>query len=97
MTASANKFKPRKPEDFRAAHDKSLIVPAKITEGLKRLGANGWVYESEFIVMIGVSHTDFSRHRAGFDDFVVTPRGKNPRRAWCGSKALAAKLRGYAE
>lgn len=95
--AAATKMKPRNPEAFRSAHDKSLIVPAKIRDGIKAMGANGWLYESEFIAAIDVAHTDFGRFKAQFEEFTVTPRGKNPRRVWCGSKKLAEKLRGYAE
>ena len=87
--------KARKPEEFRGAHDKSIIVPAKIRAGIKNLGVNGWLYESEFLAAIDVAHTDFGRFKAEFEEFTVTPRGKNPRRVWCGSKKLAAKFREY--
>ena len=78
--------------DFRQAYDKDTIVPAKIKEGLAALGADGWEYEVEFAKLCGVGLYDMGRVRDRFADHVVSI-GRNTRRAWAGSKALAAKMR----
>lgn len=78
--------------DFRQAYDKDTIVPAKIKEGLAVLGADGWEYEVEFAKLCGVSLYDMGRVRDRFADHIVSI-GRNTKRAWAGSKALAAKMR----
>lgn len=78
--------------DFRAAYDKSTIVPAKIRSAIAALGQNGWEYEVEFAKGAGVSLYDLGRVRDEFSDNIVTI-GRNSKRAWAGSKALAAKMR----
>ena len=78
---------------FRAAHDKSFIVPQRIREGLKKLG-DGWEYESDFIKLCGLRQTDFARYREPFlDDHCVTVGGKSVKRCWAGTKAAAEKMR----
>jgi hypothetical protein len=82
-------------EMFRAAHDKSYIVPRRIKEGLAALGES-WEYEGEFIRRCGISQTSFAAHREEFKDFFVETAGNNGnrgKRVWAGSKAFAAKLR----
>lgn len=78
--------------DFRAAHDKSFIVPKKIREGIASLG-DAWEYELEFQRRCGISQTDFAPYRDEFADFFFQIGGKNPKRIWCGTKSLATKLR----
>lgn len=78
--------------DFRQAYDKDTIIPAKIRDGLGFLGPEGWEYEVEFAKMCGVSLYDMGRVRDRFADNIVTI-GRNSKRAWAGSKALAAKMR----
>jgi hypothetical protein len=78
--------------DFRALHDKSFIVPKKITDGLKALG-DGWEYELGFLRLSGLSTNDLAAYREPFEEFIVIVNGKNPKRVWCGTKALAEKLR----
>lgn len=82
-------------DEFRAAHDKSYIVPRKIRAALATLGPGGWAYEAEFIKLAGVSHTELGAYRTQFEEHVVTLRGTehSGRRAWAGTKALAEKLR----
>jgi hypothetical protein len=79
---------------FRAAHDKSFIVPQKIKAGLAALG-DSWEYEAEFIKRCGSSQTDFAAYRDEFSDFFIEARGtgKTPKRVWTGTKAFAAKIR----
>jgi hypothetical protein len=79
-------------EEFRAAHDKSFIVPGKIRDGLAALGES-WEYESEFMKRCTLSNTDIAAYREQFADFYVETPGRNPKRVWAGSKRFAAKLR----
>lgn len=82
-------------EAFRAAHDKSFIVPKKIREGLAKLGES-WLYEAEFMKLCSLSQTDFAAYRDQFTDFYVTVGGRTAKRVWAGTKAFANKLRGSA-
>lgn len=77
---------------FRAAHDKSFIVPAKIRAGLESLGES-WEYEAEFLRRCGLSTTDFSIYRDEFSEFWVQTGGKSPKRVWAGTAKFAATLR----
>ncbi len=82
-------------ESFRAAHDRSFIVPKKIQAGLDDL-ADSWEYEAEFIRRCGLSTTDFSVYRDKFQDFCVetaSTNGNRGKRVWCGTKSFASKLR----
>jgi hypothetical protein len=79
--------------DFRAAHDKSFIVPTKIQKVLADLGEEGWLYEAELCKEAGVSPTDVGRYREQFEDHVVTTGGRTQKRVWFGSKKVAAKAR----
>lgn len=92
MTAKAKEKTGRSLSDFRAAHDKSFIVPQKIKEGLKNLGS-GWEYEVEFLRRCGLSTTDLSRYRDEFADYIVNTGGRNPKRVWTGSQKTAAEMR----
>lgn len=82
-------------EMFRAAHDKSYIVPRRIKEALAALG-DSWEYEAEFIKRCGVSQTDFAAYREQFADFYVETAGSTSgrgKRVWAGTKTFTAKLR----
>lgn len=83
--------------DFKAAHDKSFIVPSKIKTGLEKLGIDGWEYEPEFTKLCGLSTNDMAKYRSQFEDYIVlvgrTRDSSRERRVWAGSKALANKLR----
>jgi hypothetical protein len=78
--------------DFRAAHDKSFIVPKKINEGLAALG-DSWEYEPAFIKIAGLSVADCAAYREQFEEFIVVVGSKTKKRVWCGTKKLAAQLR----
>jgi len=78
--------------DFRAQYDKSFIVPQRVREGLRKLGASGWEYEVEFAKIAGVSLADLGRFRDQFADYVIQI-GRDSRRAWAGSKAMAQAMR----
>ena len=83
---------PKSLEDFRAAHDRSYIVPNAIKAGLKRLGKRGWEYEDAFAREISVSLRDLSTYRGDFVDYIVVLR--SGRRIWAGSPGFADELRG---
>lgn len=81
--------------DFKAAHDKSFIVPAKIKAGLEKLGADGWEYEMDFAKLCGLGNNDLARYREQFTAHVVVVKnqgGKGERRVWAGTKTLALKM-----
>lgn len=80
-------------DQFRALHDKDLIVPTKIKEGLAKLGPDGWEYEADFMKLCGLCNTDFARYRDSFAEFFLSTTGKNQKRVWAGSRALASKMR----
>jgi hypothetical protein len=76
--------------EFKQTVDKDTIVPSRIREGLKVIGAMGWVYEVEFCKLAKISSSDLGNYRDSFADFVVPIK---ERRAWAGSKSMADKLR----
>ena len=78
---------------FKESHDKNTIVPKKIEEGLKVLGADRWEYQPEFLKIAQISVTDCALFREQYADFTVEIRAKTRKVVWCGSKALATKLR----
>ncbi len=78
--------------DFRQAHDKNFIIPAKLKAAIAKLGKDGWEYEAAFIQGIPVSTTDCARFREQFEKFVVVVDGGR-KKIWCGSEALATKMR----
>ena len=77
--------------DFRAAHDKSFIVPRKIKDAIQKLGTHGWEYELGFLRLAGLSTLDLANYREAFEEYVVLV--ERTKRVWCGSKELATKLR----
>jgi hypothetical protein len=77
--------------EFRAVYDKDYIVPKRIREGLKELGA-GWEYEAEFIRQIGVRAADLATYRDMFADHIVNIRSES-KRAWAGTVATAKQMR----
>jgi hypothetical protein len=94
--STSQKTKGKGLEAFRAQHDKSFIVPARIKAGLVELG-DSWEYEVDFCRRCSISLSDFAAYREPFLEFsVLTPRTggrSHGKRVWCGSKAFAAKLR----
>lgn len=76
--------------EFRAAHDKSFIIPNKIKAALKSLG-DGWEYELQFSKIAGVSLADLGSFRPMFEEYIVLV--ERTKRAWAGSKATAEKMR----
>jgi hypothetical protein len=90
-----SKTKGKDLEAFRALHDKSYLVPKRITDGLAELGES-WEYEAEFIRRCQLSTTDFANYRDPFLDFAIetgSSGGNRGKRVWCGTKKFAAQLR----
>jgi hypothetical protein len=95
----AKKMAGRSLADFRATYDKSFIVPQRVKAALAMLAANGdedcWRYESEFVKLAGVSIIDLGNVRSQFGEHVVVleKRGDSSKRIWCGTKAVANKIK----
>lgn len=77
--------------DFRVEHDKSYIVPKRVTAAIEKLG-DGWLYEVEFAKLAGVSLSDLGHFRSAFEDHIVAIRRDGGKRAWA-KKHIAAKMR----
>lgn len=94
--------KPAKPtaktlDDFRAAHDRNVIVPTKIRTALKEMldeGPENWAYEAEFMRRAGISQADMGMFREHFEEHVVETSGKNAKRVWFADAKVASKVRG---
>ena len=86
--------------DLRATHDKNVVIPNRIKEGLAKMAAAGseWEYESDFIKLTGTSTTDFAKFREQFIDFwaeLPSANGRSSaRRAWFATKKLADAWKG---
>lgn len=83
--------------DFRAAHDRNVIVPAKIRKALAEMEAEhaeNWDYELDFMRRAGLSQTDMGAFRPQFADHVVEVSGKNPKKVWFASAKIAERARG---
>ena len=78
--------------DFRAVHDKSFIVPARVKDALAALGKDGWEYETQFAHDAGVTTTDLAAFRDQFAAHIVHLR-RESKRVWVGSKATAITMR----
>jgi len=83
--------------DFRAAHDRNVIVPAKIKKALTEMEAEhpeNWEYELDFMRRASISQTDIGTFRPQFANHVVETGGKNPKKVWFASAKVAEKARG---
>ena len=100
MTISAVKNKARTVADFRAAHDKDIIVPTKIRGGLAKLlevGPEHFEYDDGFRALCGLQGAELAAYRNSFaDHWFLTPgagSGKQSKRVWFGNAKVAARLR----
>lgn len=95
--ALAKKPAARTLDDFRAAHDRNVIVPAKIRKALADMEAEhgeSWEYELDFMRRAGISQTDVGMFRPQFEAHVVETGGRNPKKVWFASAKVAEKARG---
>jgi len=96
---STPKPKAKTLDDFRANHDRSVIVPNKIKAALAKLleiGPEHYEYEADFIKIAGISQADIGLFRDQFLDHVVeTPKthASREKRVWFGDRKVAAKVR----
>ena len=82
--------------DFRSAHDKNVIVPAKLKKALADMEAEhpeNWAYEGDVIKRAGISQTEMSAFRDQFAEHIVETSGKTAKRVWFASTKVAAKVR----
>lgn len=82
--------------DFRAAHDKNVIIPTKLRKVLSDMEAEhqeNWTYEADLIKRAGISQTDMAAFRDQFADHIVETSGKTSKRVWFASAKVAAKVR----
>lgn len=75
--------------DFRNTFDKNTIVPKAIAVGFRKLGA-GWLYESEFAKLTGLSMKDLGMFRDNYADHIVVV---DSRRVWVGKAEVADAMR----
>ena len=77
--------------DFRSTYDKDTIIPGKIREAITALDG-GWVYESEFVRLAGVSFTDLSVYKDMFAEHIVFIK-RDSKRVWAATPELAEQMR----
>jgi len=87
--------------DFRAAHDKNVIIPNKIRAAFVAMlkeSLEQWDYEADFMRRAGISTTDLATFRDQFmDHIVIAPSGsggKAAKRVWFADVKVAKKVRG---
>lgn len=83
--------------DFRAAHDKNVIVPARIKKALEEMASESsenWCYENDLIKRAGISQTDMGLFREQFAEHIVETGGHNSKRVWFALVKVAEKARG---
>lgn len=76
--------------DFRKAHDQSFIVPERFRAGLKAMGANGWMYLSDFMRTYKINPQQGAAYRDDFKDNILEVDKKM---IICGSAKLAKQLK----
>ncbi len=82
--------------DFRAAHDKNVIVPTKIKAALDSMAKEhpeSWLYEQELLKRAGLCTTDLAMFRDQFQDYIVETSGRVSKRVWFASIASANKIK----
>jgi hypothetical protein len=87
--------------DFRALHDRSVIIPNKIRAALAQMetegGPENWEYEGELVRRAGIAQCDISMFRHLFEAHIVdTPETarQHKKRVWVASAKAAVKFRG---
>jgi hypothetical protein len=98
MTTAKPKSKSKTIADFRAIHDKSVVIPNRITAALAKMAEEGpeqWEYEIEFGRRAGIGGQDLARFRETFTEHLATVRAAHGgvKYIWFATKAAAAKAR----
>ena|SRR5271165_1197274 len=98
--ATASKPKARTVADFKAAHDRDVIIPNKIRAGLAKLleiGKAHYEYDEPFRSLCGIAGKDLATYRDRFKHNWFMTEGtngaKNAKRVWFGNAKVAASLR----
>ena len=85
---------------FRALHDKNVIIPNKIRKALERLreiGPEHFVYDEEFRQLCGIQGAELAAYRDQFARHwfmtVGLTKSKNDKRVWFGNSKVADRLR----
>jgi hypothetical protein len=90
--------KARTLSDFRAAHDRNVIIPNKIRSALAAMekeGTENWETEAEFLKRAALSVTDLAMFRDQFEKHWIEIKVKgNSKRIWFGTIKAAAAARG---
>lgn len=97
MTATPKKGK--SVADFRAIHDPSVAIPAKISAALKKMkdAKDSWNYEADVAQLAGITTAQLAMFREEFKEHLVEApgtRSSRPRIVWFATPALAAEARG---
>lgn len=86
--------------DFKAAHDRSVIVPNKIRVALAAMlkeGPEQYEYETDFIKRAAISQADMGEFRDQFVKYIVMTaavHGRAGRRVWFADPKVARLARG---
>jgi hypothetical protein len=83
--------------DFRAAHDKGVIIPARLKKALEKMAAvswDAWDYEQDYLRAANVAPQDCTPFREQFIEHIVETGGKNPKRVWFATAKAAKAARG---
>lgn len=100
--ATATKPKPRTAADFKANHDRSVIIPNKMRAGLAalvKIGKEHYEYDEGFRALCGLQAAQLAEYRDSPEFrkhwFMTEGRSSNKgaKRVWFGDSKLAAKLR----
>lgn len=90
--------KPKTLADFRAVHDKSVVIPNKIRARLAamlKIGPEEHDFEVDFLKAAGVATNEIGAYRDQFDAHIVTVGGtRNPKKVWFADPKVAKKARG---
>jgi len=88
--------------DFRAAHDKNVIIPAKIKKALDEMAKQGpqhHEYEADLVRIAGISQSDLAKFREQFAEHIVVVNHQNgkalssPKNVWFHDVKVARQLR----
>lgn len=80
MSKEVTKKPGRTIADFRAAHDKNVIIPMKIKKALEEMAKHGpehFEYEADLVRVAGISQSDLAKFRDQFADHIVVANHQN--------------------
>ena len=90
-STTPSKAKARSLADFRETYDKDTIIPKKLDAAIAELG-EGWLYESEFVKLAGVSYMDLTAFRDAYSAHIVYIK-RDSKRVWAGTPEVAEQMR----